>query len=112
MTTDDMLARLGLQTRTSSLDLLLPALGVFGVGMLVGAGVALVLAPKSGSELRRDLGRGAASLRDRVRRDRDTVMDLEAQTRDELYAQAQELDIEGRSDMTKAQLAKAVRAAS
>jgi hypothetical protein len=29
-------------------------------------------------------------------------------TRDELYAQAQELEIEGRSDMTKDELAQAI----
>jgi hypothetical protein len=34
---------------------------------------------------------------------------LEARTRDELYNRAKELDIEGRSDMTKDELVEAIR---
>ncbi len=37
---------------------------------------------------------------------------LEDRTRDELYNRAQELDIEGRGDMTKAELVEAIRAAN
>lgn len=37
------------------------------------------------------------------------VIDLADATRDELYAKAQELDIEGRSDMTKDELARALQ---
>ncbi len=33
----------------------LTALGIFGTGMLLGAGLALLLTPKSGQDLRRDL---------------------------------------------------------
>lgn len=111
MNSDDVLARLGLQTRTTAADFLLPALGVFGVGILVGAGIALTVAPKSGREFRSDLGRTATRLRDRVRFSRRSI-DGEDMTRDELYSQAKELEIDGRSDMTKAELAEAVRAAS
>ena len=32
-------------------------MGMLGVGMLIGAGIALLLAPKTGEELRSDLGR-------------------------------------------------------
>lgn len=112
MNSEDMLARLGLQTRTTSVDFLLPALGIFGVGILVGAGVALTLAPKSGSEFRHDLRESASKLRERVRRNRDTLKDLESMSRDEVYAQAQEMEIDGRAEMTKEELAKAVRTAS
>lgn len=52
---DDVLALMGLQSRRSAMDALLPALGLFGLGVLVGAGVGLLLAPKSGAELRGDL---------------------------------------------------------
>jgi len=52
---DDVLELLGLETRRSSADALLPVLGAFSVGLLLGAGVGLLLAPKPGAELRGDL---------------------------------------------------------
>lgn len=52
------LAAIGLQPRRSAADFLLPALGVFSVGVLVGAGLGLLLAPKRGRELRGDLRHG------------------------------------------------------
>lgn len=52
---DDLLGYLGLQTRRSSTDWVAPTLTAFGVGMLVGVGVGLLMAPKSGNELRSDL---------------------------------------------------------
>jgi len=51
---DDLLDALGLQRRGNS-DWLLPTLTALGVGLLVGAGLGLLLAPKAGSELRDDL---------------------------------------------------------
>jgi len=55
MDKDDFLGILGLQTKHSFTNQLLRSLGTFGVGLLVGAGVALLLAPKAGSDLRHDL---------------------------------------------------------
>lgn len=52
---DDVLGLVGLQSRRGMVDVLLPSLGIFSVGLLVGAGVGLLLAPKSGQELREDL---------------------------------------------------------
>lgn len=51
----DVLALLGLETKHSNFNRIFGALGIFGVGLLVGAGAALLLAPKAGSDLRRDL---------------------------------------------------------
>ena len=63
---DDILDLLGLESKSSTAGWLAGALGTFGVGMLVGAGIALILTPKTGRELREDL-------RDRIRRAPDQV---------------------------------------
>lgn len=52
---NDFLGLLGLETKHPMSHRLLGTLGTFGIGLLVGAGVALLLAPKVGSELRHDL---------------------------------------------------------
>jgi hypothetical protein len=52
---DELLNLIGLETRRDTADLLLPALGAFTVGVLLGVGVGLMLAPKPGNELRNDL---------------------------------------------------------
>jgi gas vesicle protein len=68
-TNDDILSSLGLRQRTPSSDItdtILPALAVFGTGLLVGAGAALLLAPKPGRELRNDLAAQAGQLKDTV----------------------------------------------
>jgi hypothetical protein len=58
---DELLGLLGLERKSSPGAGLAAALGTFGVGLLVGAGIALILAPKPGRELRQEL-------RDRLRR--------------------------------------------
>ena len=55
MDKDDFLGLLGLQSKRSFTGELLGSLGTFGIGLLVGAGVALLLAPKPGHELRQDI---------------------------------------------------------
>ena len=52
---DALVSRLGFEAKASSGEKLVSALGLFGVGVLVGAGVALLLAPKSGRDLRGDI---------------------------------------------------------
>ena len=52
---DDVLALLGLQTRSSAAGAVFGSIGLIGIGMLIGAGAALMMAPKSGRELREDL---------------------------------------------------------
>ena len=63
---DDILERLGLQRVPSTGSYVLPALGFFGVGMLVGAGLGMIFAPKAGSELRGDIKHKASDLGRRV----------------------------------------------
>jgi hypothetical protein len=53
---DDILSALGLASKPTTSERLLGTLSIFGVGLLVGAGAALLFAPKSGQELREDLG--------------------------------------------------------
>ncbi len=55
MDKDDVLGLVGLQTRQTTADWLVPALSAFGVGVLVGVGVGLMIAQKPGAELRSDL---------------------------------------------------------
>lgn len=52
---DDLLDLIGLQSKRTVADWILPTVGIFGVGLLVGAGVGLLLAPKPGRELREDI---------------------------------------------------------
>ena len=53
---DDILSALGLAAKPSATERVLGTVGVFGLGLLIGAGAALLLAPKSGQGLREDLG--------------------------------------------------------
>ena len=55
MDKNDLLGMLGLEARRSDTSRVLKTLGTFGIGLVVGAGVALLLAPKAGNELRQDL---------------------------------------------------------
>ena len=55
MDKDDLLNVFGLETRRTPVDYLVPALALFGVGVLVGTGVGLLVAPRPGKELRQDI---------------------------------------------------------
>jgi hypothetical protein len=52
---DDFLNMLGLETKRNTVDYMVPALALFGVGVLVGTGIGLLVAPRPGRELREDL---------------------------------------------------------
>jgi hypothetical protein len=62
---DGLLELVGLQ-RAGSNDWIAPALTALGVGLLVGAGLGLLLAPKPGVDLRQDL-------RERLREAKDAL---------------------------------------
>ena len=49
------LDRLGLEQKRDPNDLILPAIGVFSAGLVVGAALGVLFAPKGGNELRGDL---------------------------------------------------------
>jgi gas vesicle protein len=108
---DRILTRLGLQTRRTPFDFILPALGVLGAGMAIGAGLAVLLAPMSGRETRAGLRRGAGWIKERVSLGNgEPSPGLEELSRDELYEKAREQDIVGRSSMTKEELSRALQA--
>jgi hypothetical protein len=70
---DQILAALGLQSRQSTAGWVTGTLGVFGVGLVVGAGLALVFAPKSGRELRQELGTRLRSMREEAGNGRQSL---------------------------------------
>lgn len=55
MKADDVLHKFGLEVHRSAWNYVIPALGVFVAGMVLGAGVALLLTPVTGQELREEL---------------------------------------------------------
>ena len=63
---DDVLEAIGLEERSSPWSTALGTLGIFALGCLVGAGIGLAFAPKSGEEFRTELG-------ERVRRKADEM---------------------------------------
>jgi hypothetical protein len=84
---DSALTALGLERRRQTADIILPVLGLFGLGLVVGAGLGLMLAPKRGIELRGDVRRGLNQVGQRLRRRANGVAeggDLESEDRDAL----------------------------
>jgi hypothetical protein len=69
---DAVLNRMGLERRTPAGDFV-TGLGLFSVGVLVGAGLALMFAPKPGEEMRAALNE---AWRNRGRRSQDFQRDL------------------------------------
>jgi gas vesicle protein len=69
---DMLLDRLGLERRTPTGDFF-TGLGLFSIGVLVGAGLGLMFAPKRGDEIRSALNE---AWRNRARRGQDFQRDL------------------------------------
>lgn len=62
---DNVLDRLGYEQKRSNTDVILPALGIFSAGLVVGAALGLLFAPKRGDETRGDLRHRLDDLRQR-----------------------------------------------
>ncbi len=73
---DELLERLGLERRTPAGDFF-TGLGLFAVGVLVGAGLGLMFAPKRGEEMRATLNE---AWRNRGRGEPDYRRDLGAES--------------------------------
>jgi hypothetical protein len=64
---DNVLSYVGLQKKHSAFAAyVLPGIGVFAAGLAAGAGLGLMLAPKSGRELRGQLGHRYSSVKDKL----------------------------------------------
>lgn len=73
---DDILATLGLERRRSPITgIVLPSVALFAAGAIVGAAAAVLLAPKSGEALRRDLSSGARELTNKLGATAQAVQD-------------------------------------
>ena len=62
---NSLLDRMGLEQKRSTMEVILPALGIFGAGMAVGAAMGVLFAPKRGEEIRSDLRSQVGQLRER-----------------------------------------------
>ena len=54
-TKEDVAGAIGIEARGSKTGDMLTAFGIFGTGIVLGAGLALLFAPKAGPEIRQDI---------------------------------------------------------
>lgn len=66
LTKEDALAAIGLSIKPSTGQWLAGTLSIWALGVVVGAAAALLLAPRSGQELREDLADRVKTMRDRA----------------------------------------------
>lgn len=64
---EDLAKAVGLEARSSGTGEVLAALGIFGTGVVLGAGLALLLAPKSGRETRHDIAEKVGEMSEQLR---------------------------------------------
>lgn len=62
---EEILGALGLEAKRSTASWVASSMAVFGVGLLVGAAAALMMAPKSGMDMREDMGARLRNLKNR-----------------------------------------------
>ena len=63
----DVLHWMGLREQRAANDMTFAMLGIFALGTLVGGALALLFAPRTGRELRQDLGEGLGGASERVK---------------------------------------------
>jgi len=136
---DDVLSKLGLQTKMTARDYVFPALGIFGLGLLVGAGIVALSVPTVREQIRDRLRRGASKVRDMGEQAREKVEgaaeqikekvagsngagngnghgrsqpgeDFQTMTRDQLMERAKSMNVQTRANMSKNELIDALSA--
>lgn len=75
MIRDTLLRIIGAEPRRTVIDYVVPGTSYFFAGLVVGGVTALLLAPKSGREMRHDLKDGADNLRKQIEHRAENVMD-------------------------------------
>jgi gas vesicle protein len=88
---EKMLDQLGLEQKRATQDVVLPALGVFGAGIAVGASLGLLFAPKRGQELRSDI---QDSLEDLREKSAEEYEELREKSEEALQAAREKVDAE------------------
>lgn len=63
---ENVLERLGLEQKRSTMEILFPMLGVFGAGIAVGATLGVLFAPKPGDTLRHEIRESLDELKERT----------------------------------------------
>lgn len=134
---DDVLSKLGLQTKMTARDYMFPALGIFGLGLLVGAGIVALSVPTVREQLRDRLRRGASKVRDIGDQAREKMEgaaeqikekvtggngagngngrsqpgeDFQTMTREQLMERAKSMNVQTRANMSKSELIDALSA--
>ena len=63
---DDVLERIGLERRRGMFERTLTTLGIFGAGMVIGAGVGLLVSPVAPEDVRRKIGEGVKTVKNEI----------------------------------------------
>jgi len=64
---EDLASAIGLETRNATGMDTFTAFGVFGAGIILGAGLALLFAPKAGHEIRQDIAERVGEMSEHLR---------------------------------------------
>lgn len=133
---NDVLEKLGLQTKMTPRDYMFPALGIFGIGLLVGAGIVALSVPTVREQLRDRLRRGASKVRDIGEQAREKMEgaaeqikekvtgnghngngrshqsgeDFQSMTREQLLERAKSMNVQTRANMSKNEIIDALSA--
>jgi hypothetical protein len=64
---EDIASAVGLEARSSPTGDMRAAFGIFGAGIILGAGLALLFAPKAGHEIRHDIAEKVGEMGEHLR---------------------------------------------